>query len=355
MNRLVKKLFFLILYVGMLTALPLPAFSAQSNPLTPYIEGAKKEGSVSLGLTLREKSHGKPAGELYLAAFQKRYPFLKVNFKRVGGAQERERILTEMTAGVVNFDVITVSETMVNTIISAKLPRVVEWQKLGVPKFLVHPQNVGIIQRPSVYGIGYNRDMIPDEVAKTFTWEACTDPKWKGRTAMDDRPRHLELLYSDSAWGREKTIDYAKRWAANKPAFEAVRSTATEKLAIGTYAMICGLPRRQVEDIRVNTGSKAIGIVYPEPVPIGAGDPIYIPVGAKHPNAAILFIVWSSTPEAQDLIEVADFTGHPAIEGTAANKALKGKKVFYSPWEDVGKADEHLAEILKAMGMPVVR
>ena len=204
MNGLIKELLFLILYVGVLTALPLPAFSAQSNPLDPYIEGAKKEGSVSLGLTLREKSHGKPAGELYLAAFQKRYPFLKVNFKRVGGAQERERILTEMTAGIVDFDVITVSETMVNTIVSAKLPRAVEWQKLGVPKFLVHPQNIGVAQRPPVYGIGYNRDIIPDEVAKTFTWETCTDPKWKGKTAMDDRPRRLELLYLDNGWGRTR-------------------------------------------------------------------------------------------------------------------------------------------------------
>src|SRR3990172_6848946 len=135
MNRLIKKLFFLIPYVGVLTALPFPAFSAQSNPLAPYIEGAKKEGSVNLGLTLRAKSHGKPAGELYLAAFQKRYPFLKVNFKRVGGAQERERILTEMTSGISRFDVVSVSETMISTLVDAKLVRVVEWEKLGVPKF----------------------------------------------------------------------------------------------------------------------------------------------------------------------------------------------------------------------------
>jgi len=106
---------FLVLWGAILLAwycVGAQAFGAVSPALSRVIEGAKKEGSVNLGLTLRAKSHGKPAGELYLAAFQKRYPFLKVNFKRVGGAQERERILTEMTAGVVNFDVITVSETM---------------------------------------------------------------------------------------------------------------------------------------------------------------------------------------------------------------------------------------------------
>ncbi len=355
MKVLIKKVLFLILCCGALTVQPLPARSAPSHPLDPYIEAAKKEGSVTLGLTLMEKSHGKPAGELYLAAFQKRYPFLKVNFKRIGGAKERERIITEMAAGIIDYDVVTVSETMVNTIVSAKLPRAVEWQKLGVPKFLIHPKNIGLSTRPPIYGIAYNRDLIPDAVAKTFTWETCTDPKWKGKTAMDDRPRHLNRLILEDAWGRAKTLDYAKRWAAVKPAMESSRITAAEKLTMGSYYMICGLPRRYVEDIRVNSESKAIGMVFPDPVPVGIGDPIYVPLAAKHPNAAILFLVWTSTPEAQNLIDQVDFTGDPRIEGSESNKALKGKKVLSDRWEDVDRSDDNLAEILQAMGIPVVR
>ncbi len=70
-----------------------------------------------------------------------------------------------MTAGIFNFDVATISETMIPTIMGAKLPRIVEWQKLGVPKFLVHPRNIGIALRTAIYGIAYNRDLVPDEVA----------------------------------------------------------------------------------------------------------------------------------------------------------------------------------------------
>lgn len=350
MKKMIKKWLFLMACAGVLS--PYPVHTA---PLDPVIEAAKKEGSVTIGITLREKSHGKPAGALYLAAFKKRYPFLKVNFKRIGGAKERERILTEMTAGVINYDVVSISETMIPTVVEAKLNRVVDWQKLGVPKFLVHPKNYGISTRTTAFGIAYNRNLIPDEVARTFTWESCLDPKWKGKTAMDDRPRHLGRLYLDDAWGREKTLDYAKRWGAAKPAMEASRTTGTEKLTLGSYAMICGMARGTVKDIQVFGGSKSLGIVFPEPVPVASGEFCYVPDKAKHPNAAILYLVWASSKEAQNLLDDVDFTGHPSVEGNDVREVLKGKKVVYPTWENIENSDDHLAEILQAMGMPVVR
>ncbi|MDP2644429.1 MAG: extracellular solute-binding protein [Desulfobacterales bacterium] len=349
----ISKICFLLLVCGVIMAVQ--PFPVHSDPLDPYIEGAKKEGSVTIGVTLREKVHGKPAGELYIAAFQKRYPFLKVTFKRIGGFRERERIVTEMMAGIFNYDVATASELQIDTLINAKLPRLVEWEKLGVPQFLVHPENIGVPLRTPVFGIAYNRDLVPDQVAQTFTWETCTDPKWKGKTAMDDRPRHLNGLYVNDAWGREKTLDYAKRWAANKPAIESSRSTAAAKLVAGAYHMVCGMQRTQVKDLQVHGEAKSLGMVFPEPVPVGLGELIYVPNKAKHPNAGVLFLAWTATQQAQNLLEDVNFSGHPSFEGTEVNKLLKGKKVFYATWKDSVHADEDLAKILQAMGMPVVR
>ena len=353
MNR--KKFLFLIICSVALTIQALPVLAAPANPLDPYIEGAKKEGSVMLGLTIRAKSHGKPAGELYIAAFQKRYPFLKVNFKRIGGARERERVIVEMTSGMINFDVATASNPMIRTLMDAKLPRVVEWEKLDVPKFFIHPDNIGLSHRTPVYGIAYNRNLIPDNLAKTFTWETCTDPKWKGKVTLNDRPRYMEQFYQENVWGRAKTLDYAKRLAANKPIINASQSDATEKVNSGQNYLMCGTPRGQVKDIQMNTKTKSIGIVYPEPVPVGVGDIIYVPDKAKHPNAAILFMVWSSSPEGQKLLEDTDYTGEPRVEGMNIMADFQGKKAAYSTWEDQAKADTYLMEILQAMGMPVVR
>ena len=324
-----------------------------SGPLDAYIEGAKKEGSVRVGITLRPKVQGKVAGQKYLDAFAKQYPFLKLNFKRIGGSRDRNRVISEMTAGVVNFDVATVSETMIPTLVGAKLVRIIDWSKLGVPDVLRHPQNVGVTLRTPVFGIGYNRKLVPDDVAKTFTWETCTDPKWKGKAAVDDRPRHLNQLYY--AWGKEKTLDYARRWAANKPSMEPSRSTAAQKLEAGAYHMICGMPRAQALDLQVFGGSKNIGIVFPEPVPVGIGDLIYVTQNTKKPNAATLFLHWTTTPEAQKILDEINFTGHPSFENSDVHQVVKGKKVIYATWEQSAESDAVLAEILTAMGFPVVR
>jgi ABC-type Fe3+ transport system substrate-binding protein len=348
----VVKMFVLVVFFGLLLVRPFPA---ASGPLDRYIEEAKKEGEVRIGVTLRMKSLGKVSGQKYIDAFQKRYPFINVKFKRIGGARERERVISEMAAGVVNFDVATTSETMVPTIMDAKLTQITDWVKLGAPKVMVHPKNAGISLRTPVFGIGYNRELVSDDEAKTFTWETCTDPKWRGKTATDDRPRHLNELYLPHGWGREKTLDYAKRWAANKPSIEPSRSTGAQKLAVGAYHLICGMPRSQVKELQVFGGVQSIGIVFPEPVPVGIGDLIYVTQKAKNPNAATLFLVWTTTQEAQNILDDINFTGHPSYEGNDINKILKGKKVVYGSWEYSDKSDDVLAEILTAMGFPVVR
>ncbi|MDP2643473.1 MAG: extracellular solute-binding protein [Desulfobacterales bacterium] len=330
-------------------------FYAHADPFAPYREGAKKEGSVTLGITLRDKVHGKPAGQRYLEAFKKHYPFLKVTFKRIGGAPDRERIINEMSAGVFNYDVATVGAPMIPTIVNAGLPLAVDYKKLGVPDFLSHPDNLGVALRTPVFGIAYNRDRVPEQEAKTFTWETCLDPKWKGKTSVNARPRHLNIMVLDEVWGREKTLDYARRWAANKPVVETSRSTQAAKLMSGAYPLICGVPRDQVKDLQVYAGAKNIGIVFPEPVPVGSGELIYVPQKARHPNAGILFLAWTATQEAQNLLDDINFSGHPAFEGNEINTVLKGKKVAYTSFADTVAEDDHLAEIVTAMGMPVVR
>ncbi|MDP2647589.1 MAG: extracellular solute-binding protein [Desulfobacterales bacterium] len=352
MNRK-SKICFLLLVCGVIMAI-IP-FPLHSGPLDPYIEGAKKEGSLTLGLTLREKIDGKPAGVLYIDAFNKRYPFLKVIFKRIGAARERERIMSEMTAGISEYDVATLSDTMINAVVEANLHRAFDWETLGVPKFLVYPGNVGVFQRTMVYGIAYNRKLVPDEVARTFTWETCTDPEWKGKSALYVRPRYLEQFYMEDVWGRDKTLDYAKRWIANKPSVESSRSTAASKLAAGAFHIFCGVARTNVKRLQEFGESKTIGVVYPEPVPVGNTDLIYVPSLTRHPNAAVLFMVWTGTKEAQNILDQIDFTGHPDFAGNEMSQVLKGKKIAYAPLKGSEKADVILAEILRAMGLPVVR
>src|SRR5262249_24795339 len=72
--------------------------------LEKLVDGAKKEGQVKVGLTVRWEEGGKAGAKKFVEVFQTRYPFLKVGYERVGGSRERERVLSELAAGKVSYD-----------------------------------------------------------------------------------------------------------------------------------------------------------------------------------------------------------------------------------------------------------
>src|SRR4029434_6168661 len=205
------------IFIGVLVGVSLLFLTllwAQS--LEKIAEGAKKEGRVKVALTVRWEEGGKPGAKKFVEVFQTRYPFLKVEYELGGGSRERERVLTELAAGKASYDVTVLSETQVPTALRANVVEKVDWKSLGVNPQHVHPDGFGVNYRSQLYGIAYNRKLVPDDVGKKLTWEDCAAPKWKKKVAMDSRPRHLEILWQPNVWGREKTLAHARQLAANQ-------------------------------------------------------------------------------------------------------------------------------------------
>ena len=67
-----------------------PAIAQQDKVLQKLIEGAKKEAKLKLGLTMRWQEAGKPSGQKIVETFQARYPFVKVEYERVGGSRDAQ-------------------------------------------------------------------------------------------------------------------------------------------------------------------------------------------------------------------------------------------------------------------------
>ena len=232
--------------------------------------------------------------------------------------------------------------------------QIVNWEGLGIAPDKIHPKNVGVAFRSQVWGIGYNTDLLPHDVGRKLTWEEFVEPKWRGKFAIDDRPRHLEVLYQKNAWGRKKTLDYARRLAANDPLQERSRSEATFKLTAGAFPTFHGSGWSHIGRQTV-AGSKNLRITFPEPVTLSAGDLVFIPRGAKNPNAAILWIIWSLSAEAQKILDEVQFTGDPMSPVSSVHERIRGKKIVKASWEYQLRATDILKEILQAMGFPVVR
>ena len=69
-----------ILFVGWF----FPLWAQEDKALQKLIDGAKKAGKVRIGLTMRWQEAGKPSGQKIVETFQARYPFVKVDYERVG-------------------------------------------------------------------------------------------------------------------------------------------------------------------------------------------------------------------------------------------------------------------------------
>ena len=333
----------------------LPFCLVWAQGLEKIIDGAKKEGKVRVGITVRWEVGGKPLAKKLVAGFQSRYPFVKVDYKRVGGSRVRERILSEIAAGKVPYDVTVISSTQVSTVQRAKIAQMVDWRSLGIHPRLIPPNRFGASANSQVYGIAYNRKLLPDSVGMKLNWEDCISPKWKGKVAMDTRPRHLEVFWQPHVWGREKTLNHARQLEANGTVFQRSRSATMIQLALGEYPIVCGTFYHTYFEYLTYRAARHLRFITGDPVPVTPGSFLYIPRGATYPNAAKLWVIWLLSEEGQLLLDEVHGSGSPVFEGTKAAKLIKGKEVaWYEPkWQ--AKSRDILKEILQAVGLPVAR
>src|SRR4026207_1694297 len=140
------------------------------------VEGAKKEGKLSLYTTLIVDQVVRPANE----GFEKEYPFVQVEFFRGNAERLVQKMMAEYQAKRYEVDIIdgTVSPTMVrraNLLQRFYSPVVAEY-----PADLRDAQGFWGSTNLYFFASGYNTRMIkPNEAPKTY--EDLLNPRWKGQ------------------------------------------------------------------------------------------------------------------------------------------------------------------------------
>ena len=159
------------------------------------MQGAKKEGRLSWSTNLEEPE----VRELH-KAFQKEFPFLKINYKRVMDGEQRQRILAEMQAGLFPYDLMSIEEEAMNEF--QKLGFLVDpvnWQKIfGLDQRMVHPKGFAVSVGNNPAGIYYNNKLVPqDQVPQR--WADCYNPYFMGKMFRSHgRPTALFSLLTRS-------------------------------------------------------------------------------------------------------------------------------------------------------------
>jgi iron(III) transport system substrate-binding protein len=279
------------------------------SSLEEVVKLASKEGNVRIAASLEPEDV-----RTVLEGFYKKYPQIKVEYVRITGVDQSEKILTEALAGSVGYDTVKlVAEQQGQFVKSGVLAGPFEWQKYfpDIPKLNLSPD--GLMAGGSLYPevIAYNPTLVPRERVPR-KWEDCFDPYWKGRFVMDVRPFILIGLYPQ--WGEEKVLDYAKKIKDNSPIWK--RGTESlNQVAIGEIPMVCGTYYAAVFRMLRQDPRAHIRAAWPKEVPVLLNEVLGVMKGAKNPNAALLLAGWLASPEGQrgyDLVA----RGSPFLKGT---------------------------------------
>jgi ABC-type Fe3+ transport system substrate-binding protein len=191
----------------------------------------------------------------------------------------------------------------------------------------------------------YNSKLVAAKDVPT-KWEDLLDPKWKGKLGVINSTHHWGRLAA-GPWGDEKTLDFVKKLAAQKPLLTRAGEMA-QRLILGEVLVSATLQDSQLHESQ-QSGAPLAFAEKVQPV-ISPEYHVGVLKGAPHPNVAHLFVIYMASPEVQEIWK--KHTGHTSayVPGTDAYKFAQGKQVVYMKQDQAAKVDKISRQIGKILG-----
>ena len=368
------KINFIKLWVTSIAMLGLPIapFSAYAATANPTLAKAKQEAEAKgfIFAASQEEiiANAKKEGKLRVMgsldartlkalneAFRKKYPFIDSNAQEIAGTDNYIRMIQEMKAGMAkSWDVNYVAFDM--------YPEYVPFQKkfdiLGmaqqgvvrIPQKMIDPVNRHVVVVASdLQAVAFNKKLLPAEKIPN-TWEGFLREEFSGRKFMlDIRPKDVASLIP--VWGMEKTVDFARKLAAQKPVWIRGNSRALTMIQAGEYSTLVGpnlATAMEVEKKDPNIGYKII-----EPVPTRLNEAQSVLGAASNPYSGLLWLEFICSPAGQAIIDQYEPYGASYLTaGSVQEKIVRGLKLSVVDWEHITKLEDYQKKITEAYGFP---
>ncbi len=316
------------------------------------VNKAKQEGRLRVLAEMEP-----PTIKAAIKAFTNKYPFINLHIEEITGTDAARRNILEIKSGMAkDWDVLHLSTDFYNEY----LPYLWKMDIVGmaqhgivqIPLPMIDPKHRNVVGYYSRFQVtAYNKNLVAaDRLPKL--WEDMLKPEHKGKKfAADIRPTEVAAVVP--AWGLEKTLDFARKIAAQDPMWVRGGSRTVTAIAAGEVPMMIGP--------NFHTTKRAIGkdrlgnlqFVALEPVPVRLSLEEAIQTGSRNPHAALLFLEWMASPESQ---KIAD-ENEPAssslyVRGGIVEQELRGKKLSTVSWEHHQHMDQWQAKVFEAYGFP---
>lgn len=255
--------------------------------------GAKKEGTFVLYSTMAQ-DHGNEV----LAGFRRRYPFVSTQLQRAGTTALLSRILGEARAGKHEVDVSNQPpETIFEMTRAGLVERYQSPNRVAVRREMMDENGVWTGAYHLVIVVAYNAKMVSKEdLPKKY--EELADSRWKGRLHLD--PDDVDWFDSLLAyWGEKKTLAFMRQLAALQPDLRIGKTLSAQLLGAGEFGIAPYLNGYRIAEMKAQ--GAPVDFLLMAPV-FSKPRVVFLAKHAPHPHAAILFLDWILSEEAQTLI-----------------------------------------------------
>jgi iron(III) transport system substrate-binding protein len=317
-----RKGFKIIVFVWTcITALP---SLLRAAPLDDLIGAAKKEGTVEF---FAAGTLGPEGAQKLAEAFNKKYA---LNIKALyhpssGMARDIGKAISIASAGLpAEWDVMLVTDAHHASLWLKKILQPFDYAKVGVQPKLIQYDNGTVILAHGFALPAYNKKFLPPEQVPR-SWEELADSKWAaGKLGITDAVHHLARLAT--AWGEERTSKYVKALAGQQAILGQPGHTFS-RLQLGEIKVAFTLGEGYIHSAALS-GAPIVHADSIEPV-IAPATNAGVLKGARHPNAAHLFCVFLTTPEAQKIWQQYRGESSAFVPGTPAYEYAQRKKMVY--------------------------
>jgi ABC-type Fe3+ transport system substrate-binding protein len=316
------------------------------------VSKAKQEGKLRVIVSL-------DAGILKRLSegFTKKYPFIQVQADEIRGIDAYTRQLQELQAGLAKgIDVNEVDYDYYNDYLphlkKVDMYGMAEHRVIQMPLQMVDPINRNIVAVGSGIQVTAHHkkllaaDSVPD------TWEGFLKPEFKDRKfTLGIRPKDVAALVP--AWGLEKTLDFARKLAAQNPIWVSGDTRTITSMLAGEYALFFGPNYDSVLRAKNKDKMDILGHKLTEPVIIRLNESEGILASAERPYAALLWLEYVASADGQKVLEEGGpYEGSVFIQGTVQEKAVRGKKQSLVDWRHYSKMPEYMKRVVEAYGFP---
>ncbi|MGZ8490011.1 MAG: ABC transporter substrate-binding protein, partial [Candidatus Binatia bacterium] len=191
------------------------------------IDGAKKEGQVVFYASMEA-----PSAQRLSAAFERKYPFLKVEATRIGSERMATRLIAEAQARKVRADVVHQSAFDFYGVLQKGLfDSYLSAERAAIPAEYRDDKGLWVMASATLNVIAYNKKMVSAADAPKSFWD-LTAAKWKGQLLMDDNESKW-MAGMMQYYGEAKTVELLKMLAAQDIQFRTGHSSIQTLLAAG--------------------------------------------------------------------------------------------------------------------------